>query len=242
VEFVAADRSLSGPGASTRAAAPGRPATPAAADAVLAAGLAFLLARPALATTATAVPLLAAGYLAMAAAALAVPAWAGRAPTGSASGHLAAAPAGPPAATGERRPAPTGPAAADGTRLERPPLGWGAPLGIGLAAVVAAGVVAGPAPHPRAGAAAAGLALLAAVAEEALFRRLLYLRLARYGTAAAVLGSAVLFALVHLPAYGTAALPVDLGAGLLLSWQRSASGRWTVPAVTHAVANLLAVT
>jgi hypothetical protein len=32
------------------------------------------------------------------------------------------------------------------------------------------------------------------------------------------------------------------GAGLLLSWQRFASGRWTVPAVTHAVANLLAVT
>jgi hypothetical protein len=27
-----------------------------------------------------------------------------------------------------------------------------------------------------------------------------------------------------------------------LSWQRYASGRWTVPAVTHAVANLLAVT
>jgi len=57
-----------------------------------------------------------------------------------------------------------------------------------------------------------------------------------------VLGSATLFALVHLPAYGTAALPVDLGAGLLLSWQRFASGRWTVPAATHAVANLLAVT
>jgi membrane protease YdiL (CAAX protease family) len=225
VEFVAADRSLSEPQASTRAAAAGRPATPAAglpprlrvvlADAVLAAGLAFLLARPALATTAAAVPLLAAGYLAMAAAALAVPAWAGPAPTGLA-----------PAAAGD----------------ERPPLGWAAPLGIGLAAVAAAGIVAGPAPHPRVGAAAAGLGLLAAVAEEALFRRLLYLRLARYGTVAAVLGSAVLFALVHLPAYGTAALPVDLGAGLLLSWQRSASGRWTVPAVTHAVANLLAVT
>jgi membrane protease YdiL (CAAX protease family) len=215
VKFVAADRSLSEPGASTRAAAPGRPATPAtrpaprlspaAADAVLAAGLAFLLARPALATTAAAVPLLAAGYLAMAAAALAVPA-------AARAGH------------------------------ERPPLGWGAPLGIGLAAVAAAGVVAGPAAHPRVGAAAAGLGVLAAVAEEALFRRLLYLRLIRYGTVVAVLGSAVLFALVHLPAYGTAALPVDLGAGLLLSWQRSASGRWTVPAVTHAVANLLAVT
>jgi membrane protease YdiL (CAAX protease family) len=221
---VAADRSLSGPGALTRAAAPGRPATPVAADAVLAAGLAFLLARPALVTTAAAVPLLAAGYVAMAAAALAVPAASAAAPASTA-------------------------AAGQGAE-ETPPLGWGAPLGIGLAAVTAAGVVAGPAPHPRVGAAAAGLGLLAAVAEEALFRRLLYLRLtrltqaslARYGTVVAVLGSAVLFALVHLPAYGTAALPVDLGAGLLLSWQRSASGRWAVPAVTHAVANLLAVT
>jgi hypothetical protein len=47
---------------------------------------------------------------------------------------------------------------------------------------------------------------------------------------------------VHLPAYGVAAMPVDLGAAMLLSWQRYACGRWTVPAVTHAVANLLAVT
>jgi membrane protease YdiL (CAAX protease family) len=171
-------------------------------DAAVAAGLAFLLARPALGTMAAAVPLLAAGYLAMTATALAAPA----------------------------------------RQAEAAPLGWAVPLGIGLAAVAAAGVVAGPAPPPRVGAAAAGLALLAAVAEEALFRRLLYARLARYGAVVAVLGSATLFALVHLPAYGTAALPVDLGAGLLLSWQRFASGRWTVPAVTHAVANLLAVT
>ena len=186
------------------------------ADAALAAGLAFLLARPALGTVAAAVPVLAAGYLAMTATALAIPAPAGE---GTAGGAVHA------------------------RRSARPPLGWAAPLGLGLAAVAAAGVVAGPAPDPRVGAAAAGLGLLAAVAEEALFRRLLYLRLlARYGTVVAVLGSATLFALVHLPAYGTAALPVDLGAGLLLSWQRFASGRWTVPAVTHAVANLLAVT
>jgi hypothetical protein len=37
--------------------------------------------------------------------------------------------------------------------------------------------------------------------------------------------------------YGVAA-SVDLGAGLLLSWQRWASGTWTVPAATHAAANL----
>jgi membrane protease YdiL (CAAX protease family) len=122
------------------------------------------------------------------------------------------------------------------------PLGWGAPLALGLGAVVGAGMVAGPVPDRRVGVAAVGLALLAAVVEEALFRRLLYDRLERFGPALAVLGSAVVFALVHLPAYGLAAMPVDLGAGLLLSWQRYASGRWTVPAVTHAVANLLAVT
>jgi membrane protease YdiL (CAAX protease family) len=56
-----------------------------------------------------------------------------------------------------------------------------------------------------------------------------------------VLGGAVLFAAVHVPLYGWAALPVDLGAGLLLGWQRHASGTWLVPAATHAVANLLVV-
>jgi membrane protease YdiL (CAAX protease family) len=94
----------------------------------------------------------------------------------------------------------------------------------------------------RVGVLAGGLALLAGVAEEALFRRLLYDRLLRFGVVTAVAGTAVAFALVHLPAYGLVAMPVDLGAALLLSWQRYASGRWTVPAVTHAVANLLAVT
>jgi membrane protease YdiL (CAAX protease family) len=51
----------------------------------------------------------------------------------------------------------------------------------------------------------------------------------------------VVFALVHLPAYGTAAIPVDFGAGLLFGWQRWASGTWTAPAITHGAANLLAV-
>jgi membrane protease YdiL (CAAX protease family) len=122
------------------------------------------------------------------------------------------------------------------------PLGWGVTLGVGLAGVVLAGQVAGPVGDRRVGVVAGGLAVLAGVAEEALFRRLLYDRLLRFGVVAAVGGTAVVFALVHLPAYGLVAMPVDLGAALLLSWQRYASGRWTVPAVTHAVANLLAVT
>jgi membrane protease YdiL (CAAX protease family) len=127
-------------------------------------------------------------------------------------------------------------------QANRGPLGWGVPLALGLVAVVGAGVVGGPVADRRVGGVAVGLALLAAVAEEALFRRVLYERLLRFGVVAAVGGSAVAFALVHLPAYGLAAMPVDLGAALLLGWQRYASGRWTVPAVTHAVANLLAVT
>jgi membrane protease YdiL (CAAX protease family) len=127
-------------------------------------------------------------------------------------------------------------------RKSHGPLGWGVPLALGLVAVVGAGVVGGPVADRRVGGVAVGLALVAAVAEEALFRRVLYERLLRFGVVAAVGGSAVVFALVHLPAYGLAAMPVDLGAALLLGWQRYASGRWTVPAVTHAVANLLAVT
>jgi membrane protease YdiL (CAAX protease family) len=122
------------------------------------------------------------------------------------------------------------------------PLGWKVPSLLGLVGVAGAAVVGGPVADRRVGGVAVGLALGAAVAEEALFRRVLYERLLRFGVVAAVVGSAGVFALVHLPAYGVAAMPVDLGAALLLSWQRYASGRWTVPAVTHAVANLLAVT
>jgi membrane protease YdiL (CAAX protease family) len=117
---------------------------------------------------------------------------------------------------------------------------WAA-LALGLAAVGAAAVAAGsPVPVPW-GPSALPLGVLAAVAEEALFRRAAYGTLLRLGPAAAVLGSAALFALVHVPAYGVTALPVDLGAGLVLSWQRWASGTWRVPAATHAAANVLAV-
>jgi membrane protease YdiL (CAAX protease family) len=83
--------------------------------------------------------------------------------------------------------------------------------------------------------------MLAAVAEEALFRGALFSLLERRGRALAIAGSAVAFALVHVPFYGIAALPLDLGAGLLFAWQRSASDSWTVPAATHALANLLSV-
>lgn len=81
--------------------------------------------------------------------------------------------------------------------------------------------------------------LLAAVSEELFFRRLMYAWLARWGPALAVGGTAVAFAVVHLPAYGILALPIDVAAGALFGWQRWASGGWSASAVTHAVANLL---
>lgn len=112
---------------------------------------------------------------------------------------------------------------------------------LGLVAVVGAGIVAGPPVPVPWSSAALPLSLFAAVAEEALFRRAAYSRLERLGPVIAIAISACLFALVHLPAYGVAALPVDLGAGLLLGWQRWASGSWTVPAATHAAANALVV-
>lgn len=113
-------------------------------------------------------------------------------------------------------------------------------LVIGFVGLVAAAVAAGrPVAFP-ATAWAIPLALLAAVAEEALFRRVLYAWLEPAGAAMAIGVTAALFALLHVPLYGWAAFPVDLGAGLLLSWQRWASGTWTVPAGTHAAANLLA--
>jgi membrane protease YdiL (CAAX protease family) len=112
---------------------------------------------------------------------------------------------------------------------------------VGIAAVVAAAALAGP---PVAAALpwwAPAMNALAAVAEEALFRRTAYGRLAPFGPVAAVAATAVLFALVHVPVYGISALPVDLGAGALFGWQRAASGSWSAPAATHVFANLMAV-
>lgn len=113
-------------------------------------------------------------------------------------------------------------------------------LAIGLAAIAVALVAGGGAPVRSPLAAwSLPLALLAAVAEEALFRRAAYGALERHGAAVAVGVTALAFALIHVPLYGWAVLPVDLGAGLLLAWQRWASGTWTVPAATHAAANFV---
>jgi membrane protease YdiL (CAAX protease family) len=115
-------------------------------------------------------------------------------------------------------------------------------LAVGVAGVGAAAIAAGrPAAVPF-GPWALPSSVLAAVAEEAFFRRTAYAAVERRGgPVAAVFVTAVAFAAIHVPLYGTAAFPVDLGAGLLFGWQRWETGDWTMPAATHVAANLIAV-
>ena len=124
---------------------------------------------------------------------------------------------------------------------EAPPVTPALAAGLGAVAVVAVRLAAGPAIGAERVALGAAFGILAAVAEEAFFRRFLFERLLGASAVAAVLASAFLFAAIHVPAYGWGAFPVDLSAGLLFSWQRWASGSWLAPASTHALANLLAV-
>lgn len=112
---------------------------------------------------------------------------------------------------------------------------------VGVGAVAVAWWTAGPTAPLASAPLSIALSIAAAVAEEALFRRLAYGHLRRFGVPAAIGVTALVFAAIHVPAYGAAAFPVDLGAGLLFGWQRWASGTWTVPAATHAAANVLAV-
>jgi membrane protease YdiL (CAAX protease family) len=124
-------------------------------------------------------------------------------------------------------------------RVGRPGRAWPATI-VGTAAVAASVLVTGPPVPMRLAALALPLNAFAAVSEEALFRRLLYGRLERFGAPIAIAATAVAFAAIHLPLYGVVALPLDLGAGVLFSWQRFASGSWTAPATTHVAANVLA--
>jgi membrane protease YdiL (CAAX protease family) len=82
---------------------------------------------------------------------------------------------------------------------------------------------------------------LAAVSEELFFRRFVYGALEHRGPLVAIGVSGIAFAFVHLTIYGGWAMPLDIGAGLLLSWQRWATGSWRASGLTHVAANLLAV-
>jgi membrane protease YdiL (CAAX protease family) len=127
---------------------------------------------------------------------------------------------------------------------------WLTALSLGLIAMLIAARLPGMlgmAPHGagrfvvRAAPAAVAASVVAAVAEEAFFRRLVYGWLASsWGTAAAICGSAVAFAAIHVPVYGFAVLPIDTAAGLLLGWQRWMTGGWSASGLTHVAANLIA--
>ncbi len=114
-------------------------------------------------------------------------------------------------------------------------------VALGIAAVFAAALAAGHGMPLPSGALILALGVAAAVSEELFFRRLVYGHLEAFHPMVAIAGSALLFALVHIPLYGLPVFWVDLGAGLLFSWQRWASGGWGASAATHAVANILAV-
>lgn len=96
---------------------------------------------------------------------------------------------------------------------------------------------------PQVGVRLTGLGILtiivAAVAEEAFFRRFLYGWLERFGPVFAIAITSLVFAVIHVPTYGLAVLPIDIAAGAVLGWQRYATGGWTAPAITHVLANLM---
>ena len=58
------------------------------------------------------------------------------------------------------------------------------------------------------------------------------------GPSCAIAVVAVLFAVIHLPAYGWAAMPLDLGAGLLLGWLREELRSVTACVAAHTLADL----
>jgi membrane protease YdiL (CAAX protease family) len=116
---------------------------------------------------------------------------------------------------------------------------WWATTALGIAAFAFARGALGGSLIPPAPALLLGSAIVAAVAEEAFFRRFVYATLLRWGVPVAIAGSSFGFAIVHVTFWGWRAVPVDLAAGFLLGWQRWATGSWTAPAVTHAAANVL---
>ncbi|MDQ1651255.1 MAG: Type prenyl endopeptidase Rce1-like [Cryptosporangiaceae bacterium] len=76
---------------------------------------------------------------------------------------------------------------------------------------------------------------LVAAAEEAFLRGSLYDALGH--PAAAIGGSALAFALLHVPLYGWRTVPLDFAAGIVLGLVRHRSGSATAPAIAHVAAD-----
>lgn len=85
----------------------------------------------------------------------------------------------------------------------------------------------------------AAVTVLVATAEEVILRGALFRALADgAGWVAALLGTSVIFAVLHVPLYGWHVVPLDLGVGLFLGGLRLLTGGTVAPAVAHAVADL----
>jgi membrane protease YdiL (CAAX protease family) len=85
----------------------------------------------------------------------------------------------------------------------------------------------------------AAVVTVVAVAEEMLLRGALFSAVARATTERhAVVVTAVVFALLHVPLYGVRALPLDLAVGVLLGGLRQLTGGVTAPATAHVLADL----
>lgn len=84
----------------------------------------------------------------------------------------------------------------------------------------------------------AAIAAVIATLEETSIRGVLYRQCAEEaGPAAAIVVGAVVFALIHLPRYGLAAMPLDAAVGLALGGLRALTGRVLPCAIAHTIAD-----
>ena len=84
----------------------------------------------------------------------------------------------------------------------------------------------------------AAIAAMIATLEETAIRGALYQCWSEEaGPAVAIVAGAAVFALIHLPRYGLAAMPLDAAVGLALGGLRAVSGRVLPCAIAHTIAD-----
>ena len=118
--------------------------------------------------------------------------------------------------------------------------GWSFAIGIAIGAVLLLPGIFGPLTTRPIGWfwSWAAIAALVAALEETAIRGALYRSwLAEAGPVAAIVAGAVVFALIHLPRYGFAAMPLDLAVGLVLGGLRALTGRVLPCVVAHMIAD-----
>jgi membrane protease YdiL (CAAX protease family) len=143
---------------------------------------------------------------------------------------------GPSAASGEEEPRATSPAKGEGGASA----GWSALLGVATGIVLLIPLLGSPLTgRPLTGFWTWGaIAAVVATLEETAIRGSLYRQWGReFGPIAAIAAGAIVFALIHLPRYGLAAMPLDLAVGLALGGLRALTGRVFPCAIAHTIAD-----